>query len=172
MRIEAGLDTGPYDEVVEVRIDDLSTEGLTTVLAEAGAGALLRTLARIDRGEVQWTRQDDAEATYAHKVTRADVTPNLVDDAATVLRKLRASGPQAAARVKIAGHGVTLVAARRSEEPVEPGMATVSREGVELGAADATVRVTRLKPDGKPEMDATAWARGARLGDVAEWEPS
>ncbi len=52
MQMEEGLDTGPYDSVVEVPVDELDAEALTEALAEAGASALLHTLERIERGEV------------------------------------------------------------------------------------------------------------------------
>jgi methionyl-tRNA formyltransferase len=171
MRMEEGLDTGPYDTVIEVPVDDLTTEALTEVLAEAGAIALLRTLDRIERGEVQWIEQDDAEATYADKVTRADVALRPSDSVDVALRKVRASTSQAASRLEVDARPVTVLEARRSGSQLAPGSVTLAHGGLELGVGNGAILVTRLKPDGRSEMDAAAWARGARLSDSPGWAP-
>jgi methionyl-tRNA formyltransferase len=169
MRMDEGLDTGPYDSVIQVAIDDLDSPNLTAALAEAGAGALLRTLERIERGDATWVEQDDSAATYADKVARTDVALAPDDTVELALRKVRASSPRASSRLAIDSRTVTVVKAKRSTVSLSPGASRVSEGGVALGVADGAILVTRLKPDGKPEMDAAAWARGARLADAAAW---
>ncbi len=171
MRMEPGLDTGPYDTVVEVPVDELTATGLTEALAEIGAPALLRTLERIERGEVRWIAQDDSLATYAEKVTRADVAVRPGDTVEVALRKIRASSPQAASRIVVGERGVTLLDAVASDNRLGPGAARASREGLELGLSDGAILVSRLKPDGKVEMEAGAWVQGARLPANAAWSP-
>jgi methionyl-tRNA formyltransferase len=172
MLMNEGLDTGPCDQVVSLPIDDLNAEALTAQLAEAGARALLQTLRRVERGEVQWTAQDDSLATYADKVTRADVTPSPGDPLVTAVRKIRASSAQAPSRIMVGGRGVTLLNAAPAEVGISPGKARPSPTGLELGLSDGSLLVTRLKPDGKTAIDAAAWLRGARLPDVVEWTPA
>jgi len=65
---------------------------------------------------------------------------------------------------------LTQVAVDEGDGRVEQGLVTVTRDGVVLGTADASVRVMRLKPDGKSEMDATAWARGVRDINGSTWK--
>ena len=171
MRMEEGLDTGPYDAVVEVPIDDLSVTALMAALAGAGAEALLETLDRMERGGSQWVEQNEAEATYADKITRDDVAIRPADTVDLALRKVRASSPQASSRLEIDGRPVTLLEVRHSASAVSPGSARISRDGLHLGVADGAIRVTHLKPDGKAAMDAGDWARGARLSDSLSWTP-
>ena len=48
------------------------------------------------------------------------------------------------------------------------GEVCVSRGHVLLGCADGALELVRVKPDGKREMDASAWAAGLR-GDGLIW---
>jgi methionyl-tRNA formyltransferase len=169
MLIDEGLDTGPIDEIVEVATDELDAACLTEALARAGTGALLRTLEKIESGQVRWRAQDDVLATYADKLTRHDVAPLPTDSVTVVLRKVRASSPQAPSRIEVAGRGLTVLVATTSASVLPPGAAEGSPDGLALGVADGSVTVVRLKPDGGPEMDATAWLRGARLAGQVEW---
>lgn len=170
MRMEAGLDTGPYCETVAVPVDDKSAEELTDELAGVGAEALLRALERMCGGTCVWTAQDDASATYAQKVEKSDV---LLDPAQTVsefLRQVRASSRQAPARLGIRGAGMTVLGARSSPEATTPGRVVVIGRSVVVGVADGVVELTQVKPDGKHAMEAISWARGVSLGIDATWE--
>lgn len=103
MRMEEGLDTGPYALQRAIDVDDLDVPELTSRLGSIGAEALVETLADMESGSVEWTVQNDAEATYANKVTREDVE---LDPALTVseaVRRVRASTRQAPAALEIDG---------------------------------------------------------------------
>jgi methionyl-tRNA formyltransferase len=143
---------------------------LTSELARLGADAVVEALDLIEAGACTWRLQDDASATYAEKIAKADVVlaPDLT--VGEIIRRVRASTPQAPARARIAGRDVTVVEARRVEESQPPGAATVVKTGVVLGGADGAVEVTFLKPSGKGSMAAADWARGVRLGPGATWE--
>ena len=65
MRMEEGLDTGPYATVMRVPVADADLAALTGDLAEAGAEALLEAMRSVEAGTVEWTVQDAALATYA-----------------------------------------------------------------------------------------------------------
>ena len=49
-----------------------------------------------------------------------------------------------------------------------PSGVLVSRGRVWLGCADGSLELLRVKPDGKREMDASAWSSGLR-GDGLSW---
>jgi methionyl-tRNA formyltransferase len=73
MRMEAGLDTGPVAATRAVPIGDDDTAGtLSARLAELGARLLAETLPAIVAGEVALRPQDDALATLAPPLTKAD----------------------------------------------------------------------------------------------------
>ena len=70
MRMEAGLDTGPYCLQQSVVSDAKSAIELTAELADLGAGLLISALPAIADGTVTWIDQAENEATYAEKITK------------------------------------------------------------------------------------------------------
>src|SRR5690606_23817160 len=73
MRREAGLDTGPVLASAGTAISAEDTAGtLHDRLAALGAGLLVDTLAKLERGEAAETPQAGEDVTYAHKITPAE----------------------------------------------------------------------------------------------------
>lgn len=169
MRMEEGLDTGPFCVVRTVEVDEKSSEELTAELAREGASALLDALDRIGEGVCVWQEQDDASATYAEKVSKADVAPYPTLGAMDAVRRVRASSAQAPARVIVDGRRLTVLHAGLVDLPLGVGAVAVTRSGIALGFEDGAIEVTELKPDGKGAMRASDWARGARVTDGASW---
>lgn len=174
MRMEQGLDTGPYCLQASTEVGDASSEELTARLARLGADALIEALRLIAAGEATWTLQDESLVTYAEKIRKSDVAVDPTLSASELLRRVRASSPAAPSRALIAGRSVTLlgVAAASRDETVAPEAVAVSKHGLLVGVSDGAVAVTRVKPDGKAEMDATAWARGVRDINERTWKAS
>lgn len=172
MRMEEGLDTGPYCLSGQTNVDDKSAEELTSELAGIGAELLVEALPSIDDGSCEWQEQDDSMATYAEKITKLDValSPDLTADEA--LRRVRASSPQAAARASVAHRGMTVLEARRTDSSARSSEVVATTDGVVLGLSDGSIELLRVKPDGKAAMDASAWARGANLHPGATWTAS
>lgn len=169
MRMEEGLDTGPFCATDSTPIGDKNTEELVHELAAMGAALLVHSLAAMARDECAWTAQDDALATYAEKITRADVALDPSLDVISAGRRIRAAGPTAPCRISIAGKNATALRATVGSRQLHAGTAEATREGIELGLSDGSVLITRLKPDGKGDMDAAAWARGLRSTEELTW---
>ena len=73
MRMEAGLDTGPVAATRRIAIADDDTAGtLSAKLADLGAGLLAETLPAIAEGGVRLIAQEEAAATIAPLLTKAD----------------------------------------------------------------------------------------------------
>lgn len=172
MAMEEGLDTGPYAMQVPVEIGDMDASTLTRRLAQLGAEALLQVLDSIVAGTVQWTPQDEADVTYAPKITRADVTPDPTLTPQQIVRMVRASGPNAPARVSIGGRGLTLIACSLADREAEPGSVSCVRGGLLLGAQGGAVLATLVKPDGRHAMPGDACGRGMVLGADTRWGPA
>ncbi len=170
MAMEEGLDTGPYAKQVPVEIGDMDASTLTRRLAQLGAEALLDVLDSIVAGTVQWTPQDEAGVTYAPKITRADVTPDPTLTPQEIVRMVRASGPNAPARIAVAGRALTLIACSIADHDAEPGSVSCVRGGLLLGARSGAVLATLVKPDGRHAMPGDACGRGMVLGPDTRWE--
>jgi methionyl-tRNA formyltransferase len=62
-----------------------------------------------------------------------------------------------------------VVDASVSAEPLAPGALAVTKAALLLGMSDGGLEVRRIKPDGKAEMEACAWARGVRDLSGSNW---
>jgi methionyl-tRNA formyltransferase len=173
MRMETGLDTGPYCSQVETEIGDATAAELTDRLAQLGADALIASLPTLASGAAQWVVQEESLVTYADKILKPDVilTPELT--VADAVRRVRASLPAAPCRATVADKGVTVIAARNAAPdltmPPPAGVVARHAAGPILGLRDGAILVERIKPDGKSEMSAADWARGVRDLDHARW---
>lgn len=169
MRMDEGLDTGPYALQVPVPIGDLDSEELSGQLARVGAEALLQALADLASDSVTWTPQNDADATYAQKIVRADVAIDPSLTAVAALRRIRASSERVTSRVTVDGAEMVVLSAALSEVPVAPGAAICTKEGLRLGFEDGALLIDRLRPVGKGAMTGTAWVCGFRGDATATW---
>ena len=174
MRMEEGLDTGPYCLQVSSRIAGAGAVELTDRLARIGADALVHALPSISDGSALWTVQDETLVTYADKISKSDVAISPAVPVELASRRVRASLPAAPTRVSIGGRLVTLLSAFVADsldtEPPATGTIAFSKDGVLLGMDDGTLLVEKLKPQGKGEMSAADWSRGVRGLGGARWE--
>ena len=169
MLMEEGLDTGPYAAQRSIPVEEHTVDELTAILGNLGAEALIETLDSIIAGDVQWTAQDDAAATYAEKISASDVAlrPDLT--VVQALRRVRASTPSAKANVCLGDRSIQVLSASASDGDLRPGEVSADTGGLELGFADGSVRLLEVKPAGKAAMPADCFARGARLDDIDSW---
>lgn len=168
MRMEEGLDTGPYCVRRSVEVEGKSAGELTDELADLGARALLTGLSVVEQGGAEWVEQDDSQVVYADKIGKDELHPSPEDAAVMVVRKVLASSAGHPSRTVVAERGVTLESASlptddrgvQLSEGIEPGQVRFVGKRLFLGAADGAVEVHSLKPDGKKSMDARAFAAG------------
>ena len=171
MRMEEGLDTGPYARQDEMGLDDLTVDEATTLLAEVGARALLNVLDAAEAGTVVWEPQDESAATYAEKVSKEDVALHPGLTVSEALLRIRASSRSASSRACVDGRNITLVRGCAVIPGPPPGTAAVTRNALVLGFVDGGVSVDEIRPEGKSCMDGACFARGARLADEVMWGP-
>lgn len=167
MRIEEGLDTGPYCKRVEIELDDLYLDDVESALGQLGGDALVEAIGQLCSGELKWVEQG-GDATYAPKVEKGELALDPQDECARVCAKVRASSGAHPAHAEIAGRGVTVLRASvvtdeaglELTEGLEPGQAAFKAKRLFIQAADGSVEIMELKPDGKKSMDARSFAAG------------
>jgi len=139
MRMQSGLDTGPYCATAAVPVGDKDAAQLTAELALAGAGLLIKGLPQIAAGTVRWQPQDETLATYADKLAKEELLLSPELSAHANLRRVRASSAQTPARCRISGRTVTVLKAQEAgdlewEAPV-PGQVAVAGKELYLACA-------------------------------------
>ena len=167
MRIGHGVDTGAYCTQASCGVAGKTADELTAELARLGADLLVRTLPALADGTATWTEQDGSLATHAAKISKAELRLDPAAGAQDNLRRVLASSDAAPARCQLAGKAVrvTRAAADGAGPAPAPGALAIAGKRVLLGCADGALEVLALKPDGKREMDAAAWAAGQHGAD-------
>ena len=169
MRMELGLDTGPYALQRSVPIGEGYTADVEAALAHEGATALLEVLDEITAGTVQWIEQDESAATYASKITKDDVALRPEYGVREAYRRVRAASRRAPARACLGDKELTVVRATPVDPHVAPGAVCLVDGAPVLGVADGGLRLDIVRPSGKSDMTGIDWARGARLDEDVCW---
>ena len=180
MRMEEGLDTGPYCVCRTLNVDGKSLPELADELANLGSHALLTAIMQIMRKQERWVVQKETDATYAHKISKGELDLNPALDVDMLARRVRASSAGHPSKCTLLGKGATILDACRADYDEQGRLAASGLRAGEvrykakrllLGCADGALEVFRLKPDGKKEMDAQAFAAGATAlhGQDGEW---
>ncbi|GLU39657.1 methionyl-tRNA formyltransferase [Pseudomonas sp. NBRC 100443] len=153
MQMEAGLDTGPMLLKVATPISPEDTGGsLHDRLARLGPPAVVEAIAGLAAGTLKGEVQDDALATYAHKLSKDEAKLDWSRPAVELERAVRAFDPWPVCHTTLNGEPLKVWAARLGEGKGEPGkILDASRDGLLVGCGEGSLLLTRVQlPGGKP----------------------
>ena len=178
MRVVRELDAGPTFAMRRRLIGENETAAdVERALAELGAELLIEVVGLIAAGEAVETPQDDARATYAPKLTKADGTIDWRRPAHAIHDLVRGlhPWPHAAARLgstRVLLHRTQQVPANSREQApategaiagsLVPGAITgTDREGLLVMCGDGKLlRILEIQPEGKRVMTAREFLAG------------
>lgn len=172
MRIGHGVDTGAYCAQASCSVVGKTADELTAELAQLGADLLCDTLPALADETAVWTEQDESLVTHAQKISKAEMRLDPQESALVNLRRVLASSDAAPARCIAAGKPVRImraVAADGDASMCAAGELVCQSKRIYIGCSDGALEITSVKPDGKRQMDASAWAAGLH-GDALAWE--
>jgi methionyl-tRNA formyltransferase len=164
--MDAGIDTGDVIRCVRAVIhedDDAGT--LAERLATLGAPLLADCVLLAAEGRAPRSPQVGPAGSYAKKLRKEDGVVDWALPARTVWAHARAVTPWPGATTAFRGRRVLLVRAQPRTERAGTAPGTIlgsDRVGLRVACADGVLLVTKLKPEGRAELDAAEWARGAR----------
>ena len=166
MRIDAGLDTGPMLEKVELEIGARETAPeLSVRLAEAGAALIGGTLEKLASGAITPQKQDDSQAALAPILKKE---AGLIDwncSAEQIYNRIRGLDPWPGTYSEFRGRQIQLWGrVGASEGSVGEGEIKVSGGEVSVGCGSSTwLRLTEVKLEGRKRVTAREFANGARI---------
>ena len=110
--------------------------------------------------------QSAAGVSVASKIGKDEALLDWSLSAVVILRKILAFYPNPIARTLFRGDLLKVTNAVLSttcEEKLKPGELYISKSAVLVGTADGLLEILTVIPQGKNEMKAADWARGARI---------
>lgn len=164
MLMEAGLDTGPILRQRGLSLNDTDGCGeVTNRLATLGAELLAETLPRWLTGAIAPQPQDEALATYAPQLTKADGLLRWELDAETNLRRVRAMDPWPGAFSQWTRGRIKVLAAEVAPESpsgLAPGTVWQDGTGPLVACRNGALRLVRVQAEGGRPMSGADFLRG------------
>lgn len=166
MKMEAGLDTGPVGMVEKLAIGpDMTAGELHDRLASLGADLMVRALAALGRGGLQFTPQPVEGVTYAAKIANAEARLDWARPAQQVHDLVRGLSPFPGAFAEVdLGKGperLKILRTALAGGVAEPGT-LLDGEGT-IACAEGAVRLLQVQRAGRAPMSGSEFLRGARL---------
>lgn len=169
MKMDEGMDTGPILLVERVPIEEDDDAGtLSGKLSVVGAKALRKALDLLKKGELTEASQDNERATYAPMIKKEMGEINWREDACKIRNLIRGLNPSPGAFTWFRGKFLKITRAAVEEAGSfgrgEPGkVVEVRKDGLVVVCGEGFLRIEKVKPEGKKEMDAWAFTQGYRV---------
>ncbi len=168
MYMAEGMDTGDMllTETVAVAPDD-NFEDVHDKLGEAGARVLLRTLDAAKRGELHPIPQNDADATYAAKIEKAECLVDWTWDAARLHDKIRGLSPFPLAYTTLPGGKLLKIVRAHPEEAEASAPAgtviAADKGGIRVACGRGVLVLETATPEGKKAQSAADLVNGRQI---------
>ena len=177
MRIEEGLDSGPYCLQGSVEVGERTYEEVSLEVSKAASKGMLEVLNIYAQGKTpEWIAQDDSQATFAPKLAKSDVLLDPSLDANHNMCRIQASSDAAPARCIICDKSLRVMKAHviseseKNEMPFampKAGAVSIEQKKLLLGCESGSVlEVLELKPDGKRSMHSKEFIPGLKSQEL------
>jgi methionyl-tRNA formyltransferase len=175
MMMEKGLDTGAMLLKERVAIEESDTAStLFDKLADVAVPLIVKTLELAENGALKPVEQDSSLATYAEKITDADMRIDWTGSAFEIVRRIHGLSEEPGAWTKNSASGKTIKLYRASAGPLvegaECGQVVMARRRVQVACSDGSVFIELAKPEGGKLLTGADLANGRQvaLGDILE----
>ncbi len=161
MLMEEGLDSGDILKIATIEVgDDEMVESLFDRLTDVAANLTIDVLENFATLTPQ--KQEVSHASYCKKITKADGLVTF-DDAETLYNKYRAFTPWPgiflASKLKL-----KVIHLEEINSHNEPGkILNITKDSIVVGCKNGSLRISRVQPESKKEMDVFSYVNGKRL---------
>lgn len=137
MQMDVGMDTGDILQVVPYAIEAHDTaESLMYHLSHLAPPALLDTLEKLDKGQIQAKVQDESLVTYAHKINKTDAQIHWQQSAKNIDCQIRGYYPWPIAYTKFQNQVIKIHQAR-----ILVGQKSTAMPGIIVGYTEDEVHI-------------------------------
>lgn len=161
MKMEEGLDTGDFCGQGKIDTHDKKACVVLDELSNLGADLVCEALDKLATNRITWTCQDENFATYAHKIEKGELNIYPESTAKFNFLKTLADSDSHPCKCIINGKYVRILeSALYKVHNISASSVAFVDGRLLLGCVDGTLEIKTVKPDGKKEMDAKAYAAG------------
>ena len=165
-QMDVGLDTGDIIAVKEVRLNEDETGGsLFDRLAIAGSELITETLPLIEAGKITPVPQDDAQSTYAKKLSKDMGCIDWSSEAKVIERLIRGCNPWPSAFTSLNGKNLKIWKAEiKDDKSGENGsVVEVTKEGIVVKCGKGCLEIKELQLEGKKRMNTHDFLLGFKV---------
>ncbi|MFH1771414.1 MAG: methionyl-tRNA formyltransferase [Candidatus Omnitrophota bacterium] len=173
-RMNESIDAGDIlaQESIDIEMDD-NRFSLIDKLSNLGVSLFCKSIKDIESGNYEFIPQDDSKATFAPKFTKQDGKIDWNKSAREIRNLIRGTLGRPSAYAYFNGSLIKVTLATIIEEYIAglPSVVVrIDKKGIYVATKEALIRLERLKPEGKTEMDSYSFVLGNNLkvGDKFE----
>lgn len=168
------LDAGDICMQEKIKITENMTDAeLSQIISDKAPFLLYPTIKQLYNGVLKPQKQDESGVTIAKKFEKSDGKVDWANSAKNIHNQVRSMTVWPCAfctfhdkMIKLIETGIS---GKKSSETVKGGeIVGISKDGIETSTGEGIILIKKLKPEGKPVMNAYDWANGAHLkiGDI------
>ena len=166
--LDAGMDTGPIYRQASFRMEhQMRSKEALEFLGEKGVELIAQALEDISQKIAPIAQSSDG-ISHAKKLSKEEALINWLLPVEKVDRKIAAFYPNPIAYTNFRNEVLKIIRSDvcsdfQSEKTLAPGELLIEKDRVLIGTGSNPLEVVQLIPQGKSEMKASDWARGARI---------
>lgn len=166
--LDAGMDTGPiYRQSSFPRDEAMRSKEALEFLGLQGVELIMKTLEDISNGVLPVPQKSEG-ISLARKLSKLEALIDWGQSAESLNRKVAAFYPNPIAYTNFRSEIIKITESRicvdfSSDVSLLPGEWYVEKDRVIIGTGSRSLEIVQMVPQGKSEMKAIDWARGARI---------
>ena len=162
MKIEEGLDEGPFMKQIKVKIDNTTTsEILSKKLSNLGAENILNCIKLIEKGEAKFTKQINEKAIYAKKISKLEAKIDWDQSAEIIVSKINALNPTPGAWFELNGSRYKIWKSEISMLSGDPGK--ILDESLVIGCGKKSIKILEIQKEGKKKLSIKNFLIGSKF---------
>ena len=162
MKIEEGLDEGPFCKQIKVNINEQTTSGqLTEKLSILGSENIVKCLDEISKDQAKFLNQDHSKATYAKKITKKESKINWQMSANDIIAKINGLNPSPCAwfnindvRCKVWKASISNLSGREGE---------IMDDNLTIACKQQSIKILEIQREGKKKMATRDFLSGIKI---------